>query len=148
MRGNISTQFHFIQYIFYIKTTTNPYLKLPRVTTPKPVSAPTRVSPSTIQYFHNISPTTQNHCRALWAVKAKNTPKTSHLTYPWSKFRSNPCRISHSLDNTDADFTTINLPSKLQHLVQEEIKHASDTFINHIIKINAVLDVNTDKTIE
>ena len=43
----------------------SPNFKLPRVFTPKPVAAPPRVSPSGTQDFHNISPTTQKHCRDI-----------------------------------------------------------------------------------
>ena len=39
--------------------------KPPKVSTSKPVSAPPRVSPSTAQDVHNISPTTQKHYRCL-----------------------------------------------------------------------------------
>ena len=42
-----------------------PTFKLPRVLNPKPIAAPPRMSPSTTQAFHNISPTTQKHRRDL-----------------------------------------------------------------------------------
>ena len=48
--------------------------KLPRVSTPKSFAAPPRVSPST-QKIHNISPTTQKHCRDLRSAKSKTSPK-------------------------------------------------------------------------
>ena len=61
--------FH-LDYIFFntssaLKPQQSPTFKLPRVSTPKPISAPPRVSPSTAQYFQNISPTTQKHHRDL-----------------------------------------------------------------------------------
>ena len=59
-----------LNYIFSnasyaIKTQQPPTFKLPRFFTPKPIVAPQRVYPSTTQYFHNISPTTQKHGRDI-----------------------------------------------------------------------------------
>ena len=110
------------------------------VSTPKPVAAPPRVSPSTTQYFYNISSKSQKHCRYLQSVKAKNSSNTSPFLYPSPKSKSNPRRSTCSLDNNDADFTTMNLPTKLQHIVQQQINHAPDPFVNHLLKTNAILD--------
>ena len=55
-------------------------LKLPSLPTPKPVAAPTRVSPSTTQHFHNISLTTTKKRRDLQPTKAKPNPKLSPPT--------------------------------------------------------------------
>ena len=70
-----------LDFIFYktssaLKPQQSPTFKFPRVATPKPISATTRVSPSTTQNFHNISPTTQKHCRDLRAARSKASPKT------------------------------------------------------------------------
>ena len=59
-----------IDYIFSktsyaLKPQKHPTFRLPRVFAPKPIAAPPRVSPSTIQDFHNIFPTTQKHRRDL-----------------------------------------------------------------------------------
>ena len=48
-----------------IKPEQPPTFKLPRVFAPKPIAAPTMVSPSTKYDFHNISPTTEKHGRDL-----------------------------------------------------------------------------------
>ena len=42
----------------------------------------------------------------------------------------------------------MNLPAKLQHLVQQEINRASNPSINPLLKMNAVLDTTTGKMIE
>ena len=42
----------------------------------------------------------------------------------------------------------MNLPTKLKHLVQQEINRASDPSINPILNINAVLDTTTKKMLE
>ena len=42
----------------------------------------------------------------------------------------------------------MNIPAKLQHLVQQEINRASYPSINPLLKINAVLDTTTRKMIE
>ena len=139
--------------LYYILSNTSPAkkpqepptFKLPVVFTQKPISAPPRVSPSITQNFHNISPTTQKHCRDLWATEHKSSPKTSLFSSPSPKFNSNPHPNTYSLDNTNYAFTTINLSTKLQHLVQQNINRASDPFINPLLKINAVLDTTTGK---
>ena len=82
MQGTFPNLFHLLQWLFCTKTTTSPTFKLPRVFTIKPISAPPRVSPSTAQNFHNISPTTKKHCRYLRADRSKASPKTSHLPSP------------------------------------------------------------------
>ena len=48
-----------------LKPQQSPHFKVSKVSTPKPVAAPPRLSPSTTQYFHNISPTTQKNHRNL-----------------------------------------------------------------------------------
>ena len=97
------------------------------------------------QYFHNISTTTLKHHRDPQAAKSKNYPKILPFISPSPKFKFNTCPSNYSLDNTDTYFTTMNIPAKLQHLVQQEINHASDPFINPLLKINAVLDTTTGK---
>ena len=57
-----------------------PIFKLPRVSTPKPVAAPPRVSPSTTKDFCNISPTTQKYCRDILSSKSKTSPQ-NHLLF-------------------------------------------------------------------
>ena len=42
----------------------------------------------------------------------------------------------------------MNLPTKLQYLVQKEMSSASDPSTNPLIKINAVLDTTTRKILE
>ena len=42
----------------------------------------------------------------------------------------------------------MNLPAKLQHLVQQETDRASNLSINPFLKINLVLDTTAVKTIE
>ena len=42
----------------------------------------------------------------------------------------------------------MNIPAKLQHLVQQEINRASDPSIKPLLKINAVLDTTTGKILE
>ena len=42
----------------------------------------------------------------------------------------------------------MNLPSKLQNLVQQEINRASDPSINLLLKINALLDTSTGNILE
>ena len=42
----------------------------------------------------------------------------------------------------------MNLPAKLQHLVQKQISRASYPYINPIIKINAVLDATNGKILK
>ena len=42
----------------------------------------------------------------------------------------------------------MNIPAKLQHLVQQEINRDSDLSINPLLKINAVLDSTTGKILE
>ena len=42
----------------------------------------------------------------------------------------------------------MNIPAKLQHLVQQEFSCASDTYINPLLKTNAVLDTTTAKILE
>ena len=125
-----------------------PFLKLPMVSTTNPVAAPSRVSPSTTQYFQNISPTTKKHCKDLWAVKSKTSPKTSPFLSPSPKIKSNPRRITWYLDSTDYYFTTMNLPSKIQHLFQQEINWDSNPSINPLLKTNVVLYATTVKMLE
>ena len=74
---------------YALKPQQPPTFKLPRMFTPKPIAAPTRVYPSTTQYFHNISPTTQKYCRYLRATKSKASPKISPFSSPSPKFNSN-----------------------------------------------------------
>ena len=113
--------------------------------TSKLISAPPRVSPSTTQDFYNISPTTQRHCRDIWVAKSKTSPKISYFSSPSPKFKPNPHPNTSSIETTNSAFTIVNLPSKLQYLVQQEINRASDPYINPLIKINAVLDTTTEK---
>ena len=131
-----------------LKPQKSPTFKLPRVFTPKPVAAPPRVSPSTAQDFDNISPTTQKHRRDIRAAKSKAYPKLSPLSSPSPKFKSNPHHNTSSLDNTNDALTTINLPDKLQYLVQQEINRASNPSINPLLKLNTLLDTTTRKIIE
>ena len=42
----------------------------------------------------------------------------------------------------------MNLPSKVQYLVQQEINRASDPSINPLLKINPVLNTTTGKILE
>ena len=125
-----------------------PTFKLPRVFTPKTIATHTRVPPSTTQYFHNIPPTTQKHCRDLRANKSKGSPEIPPLSSPSPKFKSNPHYNTYSLDKNNAALTAMNIPDKLQHLVQQEINRASDPSINTLLKINEVLDTTTGKNIE
>ena len=60
-----------------LKSQQSPILKLPRVSTKKPVAALQRVSPSTAKDFHNISPTAQKHCRDIRSSKSKTSPKST-----------------------------------------------------------------------
>ena len=48
-QSTLSAQFHFLQCLVCTKITTINLFKLPRVSTPKPVAAPPRVSPCTTQ---------------------------------------------------------------------------------------------------
>ena len=102
-----------------IKSQKPPTFKLPRVSTPKNVALPSRVSPSTTQHFHNIFPTTPKHRRYLWAVKYKTYPKISNFIFTSPKLKSNTlCSISY-IDNTADAFTSMHINDKLQHLVQQ-----------------------------
>ena len=130
-----------------MKSQQSPTFRLPRVSTSKTFAAPPRASPYTTQYFHSISPTTQKHRRDIQAVKSKTSLKY-HCFSLLPKFKSNPRPRILSLDNTDAYFTKMNLPAKLQHLVQQEINRTSNPSINPLLKINAVLDATTRKVLE
>ena len=121
---------------------------LPRVSTPKPVAAPPMVSPFNTQYFHNIFRTTLKHCSNFWPVKSKTSPKSSPFLSPSPKFNSNPRPSTSYLDNNDAAFTTMHIPAKLKHLVQQEINCTSYWYINILLKINAVLDATSGKICE
>ena len=88
-----------------VKPQLTPILKLPMMFIPTPISAPPRVSPSTTQYFHNISPTAQNNCRDLQAAKFKASPKTSPF--------SSPSNSSPTLTLALPILTTLMLPSQL-----------------------------------
>ena len=97
--------------IFYnaysaLKPQPPPTFKLPRLFTPKPISSPPRVSSSITQYFYNIYPTTQKHCRDLWVTKPKASPKTSPFSYPSPN-------SSPTLTLTLPLLTTLMLPSQL-----------------------------------
>ena len=103
------------------------------------------VYPSTEQNFNNISPRTQKNRRYLQAAKSKNPPKTSYFISPSTKFKSNPCPSTFYLDNTYAAFTTMNLPAKLKHILQQETNRAYNPSINPLLKINALPDATTGR---
>ena len=125
-----------------------PTFKLPMLFTTKPIITSLRVSPSTTQDFHNISPTKKKHCRDIQASKPKDYQKTSPLPSPSPKLKSNPHPNTSSLDNTNSDFTTMNLSAKLQHLFWQETNRASYPSTNPLLKINSVLDTTTRKMLE
>ena len=94
--------------------------------------------------FFNISPTTRKHHRDMCSSKRAST-KPSPLPSAFSIFNSKPWRSPCFLDYTDPNFATLNLPAKLQYLFQQEIKRASDSSINTLLKINAVLYYTMEK---
>ena len=96
----------FYNAYYILKPQQPPTFKLPRVFTPKPIPAPPRVSPSTVQDFHNISPTTQNHHRDLRAAKSKASPKKSPFSSPSPN-------SSPTLTLTLPLFTTLIQPLKI-----------------------------------
>ena len=66
-----------------------PIFKLTRVYTPKPVAAPPRVSPSTTQDFHNISPTTQKIAHIFEPPNTKILQK-QHLYFSITQIQVQP----------------------------------------------------------
>ena len=61
----------------------------------------------------------KKHRSDILATKYIDSTKQSPLTSPPSTFKSKPCCGPCFLDKNNTDFVTLNIPAKLQHLVQK-----------------------------
>ena len=73
-------------------------------------------------------------------------PPIAPLNYCRSQCTPRPTfKLFENLESNNFVSLSVQLPPKLQHLVNNEIKRAADSTINTLYKINAVLNVETGK---
>ena len=141
----LTNQFHILQYLFCNKITTIPNFKTSMGVHSKNCNYTSKGVSIYYTIFPQYPPYNTKVLQIYKSGQIQNFSKNITFFSPSPKFNSNPFPIILSLYNTDATSTTTNLPVKLQHLAQQYIDRSSDPSINHLLRINAVLDFTKRK---